>query len=129
MATFILEEQPGISPSESFELGIEMADAFIATLEGLDGSGWKTMTRCAPWTVQDITAHLIGWAEALTSFRELGSQARRSLARVKEFGNVVDAQNSVQVDDRKYLASEKILERVNGDATRVKAWLAAGVPV
>ena len=109
MATFILEEQPGISPSESFELGTEITDAFIVMLEGLDGSGWKTVTRCAPWTVKDITAHLIGWADALTSFRELGSQARRSLARVKEFGNVVDAQNSIQVDDRKDLSSAEIL--------------------
>ena len=110
MTTIILEQQPGISPSESFELGTDMTDTFIAMLEDLDGSGWKTVTRCAPWTVKDITAHLIGWAEALTSFRELGSQARRSLGRFKEFGNVVDAQNSVQVDDRKDLSSSEILE-------------------
>ena len=109
MPSIRLEDQPGISPRESFELGSEMTDVFIAMLESIDESGWKTVTRCDPWTVKDMVAHLIGWAEALTSFRELGSQTRRTLGRVKEFGNVVDAQNSVQVDDRKDLPSAEIL--------------------
>jgi uncharacterized protein (TIGR03083 family) len=109
MPTINLHEQHGISPRESYSLGTSMTETFIVTLEGLDGPSWDTVTRCAPWTVKDMVAHLIGWAEALTSFRELGKQSRRALGRVKEFGNVVDAQNAVQVDDRKHLSSTEVL--------------------
>jgi uncharacterized protein (TIGR03083 family) len=126
MTTIRLEDEPGISPNESFDLGTELTDTYVATLEGLDESGWNTITRCAPWTIKDMTAHLIGWADALTSFRELGSQARRSLARVKEFGNIVDAQNGVQVDDRKHLSSAEILalfrERMPAEARARKRY-------
>lgn len=111
MPSIQLEEQPGISPTESYSLGTSMTDTFIATLEELDETGWNTVTRCAPWTIKDMVAHLIGWAEALTSFRELGLQSRRALGRVKEFGNIVDAQNAVQVDDRKHLSSTEVLAR------------------
>jgi uncharacterized protein (TIGR03083 family) len=111
MASIQLEDQPGISPSESSSLGTAMTDSFIATLAELDEAGWNTITRCAPWTIKDMVAHLIGWAEALTSFRELGVQSRRALGRVKEFGNIVDAQNAVQVDDRSSLTGAEILER------------------
>lgn len=111
MSSILLENQPGISPSESHSLGTAMTDTFLATIAELDETGWNTITRCAPWTVKDIVAHLIGWAEALTSFRELGLQSRRALRRVKEFGNIVDAQNAVQVDDRRSLTGVEILER------------------
>ena len=111
MPTIKLEDQPGISPRDSYSLGTAMTDSFLATLAELDESGWNTITRCDPWTIKDMVAHLIGWAEALTSFRELGIQSRRTLVRVKEFGNIVDAQNAVQVDDRSSLTGAEILER------------------
>ena len=111
MPTINLHDQPGISPSESYVLGTSMTETFAATLAALDEPSWETITRCAPWTIKDVVAHLIGWAEALTSFRELGTQSRRALGRVKEFGNIVDAQNAVQVDDRKHLSSTELLTR------------------
>lgn len=109
MPTIKLEDLPGISPRESHALGTSMTETFIATLEDLDEPSWNTVTRCAPWTIKDMAAHLVGWAEALTSFKELGRQSRLALGRAKEFGNIVDAQNAVQVDDRSHLSSTEVL--------------------
>ena len=112
MTMIVLSEQPGISPKESAELGTAMSDSLVAVLTELSEQQWQTTTRCAPWSVKDMVAHMLAWGEALTSFRELGSQSRRALGRVKEYGNIVDAQNSIQVDDRRHLSGAEILARL-----------------
>lgn len=111
MTTTLVAEQPGISPRESAELGAAMSDALVSVLSGLSEAQWETTTRCAPWTIKDMVGHMLAWGEALTSVRELGSQARRALGRMKEYGNIVDAQNSIQVDDRRHLSGAQILAR------------------
>jgi uncharacterized protein (TIGR03083 family) len=72
-----------------------------------------------------MAAHILGWAEAVISFRELGSQGRRALARVKEYGNVTDAQNNVQVEDRRNLTTEELLERMRTTLPRFERRLRA----
>ena len=108
----LLAHQPGVDPAESQALGDELAVSLTSLLESLTPDEWAATTRCAPWTPKDMAAHILGWAEALTSFKELGSQSRRALSRVKEYGNITDAQNSIQVDDRKNLATEELIARL-----------------
>lgn len=108
----LLADQPGIDPAESQTLGDELAASLTALLEGLTPDEWATTTRCAPWTAKDMVAHILGWADALTSFKELGSQSRRALKRVKEYGNITDAQNSIQVDARKHLSTQELVTKL-----------------
>ena len=107
-----LDEQAGISPAESERLGNELGEAFTSLLADLTPEEWAATTRCAPWTVKDISAHLLGWAEALTSVRELSSQVARGVRRSREFGNPTDAQNNIQVEDRAHLSPAEIVDRL-----------------
>ena len=110
----VLEAQPGIAPRESNQLGSELASSLVEVLEGLTSEEWSVTSRCDPWTPKDIAAHLLGWAEALTSPRELGSQTTRALRLMKEYGNVVDAQNGIQVEDRRHLSERVLLDKLTG---------------
>lgn len=110
--TVRLEDRPGIGTSESVRLGTQLGGSLIALLESLESDQWNAMTRCEPWTIKDMSAHLLGWMEALTSMKELTSQTRRALARAREYGNVTDAQNSIQVEDRSSLPESEVLERL-----------------
>lgn len=107
-----LGTQPGIARNEAYGLAAEMNARFLQQLRALAPDDWRRVTICAPWTVKDIAAHLLGWAEALTSVRELTHQARAALPRLKEFGNIIDAQNQVQVDERATLSTEELIGRL-----------------
>ena len=68
---------------------------------------WNAPTDCDRWTVKDIVAHLIGWAECFASFKEFRHQFAASISRRKELGNPVNAQNEQQVEDRRHLSPER----------------------
>lgn len=108
-----LEDEPGIGPSETERLGNELGSSLVALLRELSDDEWTTITRCAPWTVKDVVAHLVGWGEALTSMKEMRSQVARGLKRSKEFGNPTDAQNNIQVEDRAHLSAAELTDRLD----------------
>lgn len=87
-------------------------------LRTLSPEAWEATTDCAPWTVRDIVAHILGWAEALTSFKEAGHQLIAGRRRSKELGNPVDGQNQVQVDERAHLSPEELLGRLDATLPR-----------
>ena len=125
-----LEEVPGIGTSEAGRLAPEIYAGFVSFLASLDADDWLAPTVCVGWTVKDISAHLLGWAEAIVSPRELLAQLRKTRARAQEFGNSVDAQNQVQVDDRKDLSTDELLTRMQTTLPRaalVRKRLARGL--
>lgn len=85
--------------------------ALLTTLRELPSGGWEAITDCDPWTVKDIVAHLVGWAEALTSFSQFRRQLFEGRRRTKEMGNLLNAVNQVQVDDRASMTPDQLLER------------------
>lgn len=107
-----LADEPGIGPSETERLGNELGASMVAVLRDLSDDEWTRVTRCAPWTVKDVVAHLVGWGEALTSMKEMRSQVARALKRSKEFGNPTDAQNNIQVEDRAHLGGTELTDRL-----------------
>lgn len=111
-AVLDLGEQAGITPTESEQLGNELGASLTRLLRDLSEDQWQAVTRCAPWTVKDVVAHLVGWAEALTSMREMRSQVVRGIRRSKEFGNPTDAQNNIQVEDRAHLTISELIARL-----------------
>ena len=101
-----------LAAREAAVLTEEQDRAFLDMLRTLSPEAWEATTDCAPWKVRDIVAHVLGWAEALTSITEAGHQLVAARRRVGEFGNPVDAQNQVQVDERAHLAPDELLERL-----------------
>lgn len=101
----------GLTRIEAMRLMTSQNQALLETLRGLSGEQWSATTDCAPWTVKDIVAHLLGWAEALTSFSQFRRQLLEGRARTKEMGNLLNAVNQVQVDDRAEMGPEEVLQR------------------
>lgn len=101
-----------LTAREAVALTAEQDRALVDMLRTLSPEAWNATTDCAPWKVRDIVAHILGWAEALTSFKEAGHQVLAGRRRVKELGNTVDAQNQVQVDERAHLSPEELMDRL-----------------
>jgi uncharacterized protein (TIGR03083 family) len=108
----VLARQPGIGAAEAQRLSLALADRFVALLSELTPQQWETVTSCDPWTVKDIAAHLLGWADAICSPRAMAAQARLAFARRKRLGGIVDAQNDVQVEAARSQSPAEILERL-----------------
>lgn len=108
----VLEEQPGLKARDGDELSRALAADFVGLLEQLAPAEWAAVTPCDPWTVKDIAAHLLGWADALCSPKAMGHQVRRTLARRRDFANLLDAQNDVQVEIGRSMSTDEVLDRL-----------------
>lgn len=80
-------------------------ESIIDLCTTLDERGWKTMTRCPGWTVQDNLSHLIGTERMLAG---LPATEHRSgaLGHVK---NPIGEFNEHEVDVRRALTGEQVL--------------------
>lgn len=111
MSTFVEQAIPaiGLTRIEAVRLMSAQNQAFLKTLKGLSSEQWTAKTDCAPWTVKDIAAHVTGWAEAFNSVGEFRHQLVMGLKRRNELGNLTDAVNQTQVDDRTHLSPDEII--------------------
>lgn len=114
----VLAAQPGIKPKEGERLSLGLLGDFTGLLEQLSPEEWAAVTACEPWTVKDVVAHLVGWAEALCSPREMTAQARAALARRRRFANILDAQNDAQVEAARSQSPEEVLDRFRAAVPR-----------
>jgi uncharacterized protein (TIGR03083 family) len=110
-ARVVLADQPGIKAAEGKAVSLGLANDFAGLLEQLTPAEWEAVTACDPWTVKDVVAHLVGWADALCSPREMAKQSRAGLARRKRFANLLDAVNDGQVEAARAQSPEEVLER------------------
>lgn len=110
--TVDLNNLPALSHLRAIELGGDVNRSMIAMLSSLDAKEWDLPTDCEGWTVKDIAAHLLGWAEALTSVKELGHQSAAAVRGARRHGNILHAQNAVQVDDRRPLSGDQVIARL-----------------
>src|SRR5688500_10808360 len=91
----VLEPRSG---ARSMEIADAQARALLELLRSLAPEDWGRVTVCDPWTVKDMAAHLLAWAEATLSPRELVHQFVTSISERKRFdGVILHAQNDVQV--------------------------------
>lgn len=97
-------------------------DEFVALLRSLSETEWAAPTDCAPWTPKDIAAHVLGWAVAFPSIKELGRLYKTAFKDRKEFANLTDAVNEVQVRDRKHLSPAEIVEGLEVQLPRFTAF-------
>ena len=86
--------------TDARQVATQAYESLLSLLEGLAPSDWETPTECAPWTVADMTGHLIGAARACASLREMARQQLWGRRHRGEFdGNDLDAVNALQVRD------------------------------
>lgn len=90
----------------------EQNEALLSDLRALGRTDWEKPTDCTGWSVRDVVAHLLGWAEALTDVREATRQTVKAARRRKSFASLVDAQNEVQVEARRWLSTDELLHRL-----------------
>jgi uncharacterized protein (TIGR03083 family) len=107
-----VSELPGMDRATAQDLSVQLANALITDLAALEPREWTLPTDCDRWLVRDIVAHIVGWNEALADFSEMTHQFAAGLRRTREFGNPVDAQNEIQVEERRDLSTDELLERL-----------------
>lgn len=96
---------------EWVQLGRDVDRNLIETLRGLSPEDWDALTDCAPWTVKDVVAHILAWAEASLSPKEMTHQFRGGWKTRKQHGGTLHAQNDFQITDRRAASPEELIER------------------
>lgn len=109
---------PPISHAEAMLIGGEQNEGLLRELRALERTQWEMSTDCTGWSVRDIVAHLLGWAEALTDVREATRQTVKASRRRKSFASLVDAQNEIQVESRRWLSTDELLLRLENALPR-----------
>ena len=110
--TIRVEDLRGISHAEGKALAERQCTAMLELLRGLRPEEWTARTDCELWAVQDIVAHLCGWAEAVSSPREMIRQTRQIREQRSRFPTFLEAQNQVQVESRVSLGPAGLLARL-----------------
>jgi uncharacterized protein (TIGR03083 family) len=104
---------------EVARLATAASTAFCDDLEGLSPSEWEAATVCAPWTVADIARHVLGAVESQISMRETVRQQFIGVRRRSAFdGNVMDAFNALQVEERRHLDGPEVVRRLRASTPR-----------
>lgn len=130
-----LDDVPGLNGVLARRAAEYQYTAFIRELKALEPQHWDAPTDCDRWSVKDVVAHLIGWMEAMSSFKELRHQVGAGFKRRKELGNILDAANEQQVEDRRSLTPEQLIARMEeitpGFVAKRARWgkVGRGVPI
>jgi uncharacterized protein (TIGR03083 family) len=105
-----------ISPIRHRE-GMALAETeyrrFSDMLQQLQPGDWCNQTVCTDWNVQQLVAHVLGFAESNASFRVFLSAMRSGKKRAaqKGYDHFVHGMNEVQVEEREHLTPAELLAR------------------
>lgn len=87
-------------------------DRFVGLLRSLERSDWTKPTRCSPWDVRAMAAHVLGMVELAASIREQSRQSKAAKARVEQHGGLfIDALTGLQVEERAGWTPDQIMDR------------------
>ena len=113
---------PGLSHSEALRLAESQMSALENELRRLDPDDWNAPTDCDRWSVHDIVAHIVGWAEVLTSPKAYMQQAKLTRTMKKELDAKLDAQNEAQVVARRNMSSQELIDALRAAAPKFLAF-------
>ena len=100
------------SRPEAMDLAGGEYDRFLDLLRSLNGDDWAKPTRCAPWDVREMAAHLLGMVELAASIREQSRQTKAAAARREQHGGLfIDALTGLQVGERANWTPQQIIDR------------------
>ena len=100
----------GFDRDQALTLAAEELRRYTQLLASLDEDQWSLPTECAPWTVRDMAAHVLGNHDALRSVAARMRQLMR--ARLRR-GNLVDAISAMQIADRADLSNDDVLRALD----------------
>lgn len=83
-------------------------DRVVAALRRLSPADWHRPTDCTDWDVRDMASHMLGMAEMAASLRVMVQQQVAAGRR----GGGIDALTAVQVDQRRQLTPDQIVDRL-----------------
>lgn len=102
----------GLDGAEARRVAGTQSDEILTLLRDLSDEEWAAATDCEGWSVHDVAAHLLAWAEAIVSPREFGRQFLAARPLAKEKGNIIDATNFVEVEKRRNVPAQELLARL-----------------
>ncbi len=120
MATTLTQPvRPALERDIAMRLAATEYGRFLDLLRSLDSDDWTKPTRCAPWDVRELAAHLLGMVELAASIREQNRQTKAA-ARIREQrgGLFVDALTGLQVDERADWTPQQIIDRFAARASK-----------
>ena len=130
-----VEGIPGLTNREAMELGDAQMKSLISELRDLSDDDWLKPTDCERWAVRDVVAHILGWAEAVASPREM-VRLSKAARKVRDELNVkLDAQNEAQVIARRNMTPRELIEALEraSDAfmrmRRTTGLVGRGIPI
>jgi uncharacterized protein (TIGR03083 family) len=93
-------------------LAADEYNRFLDLLRSLHSDDWAKPTRCAPWDVREMAAHLLGMVELAASIREQNRQTKAAAGlREHRGGLFIDALTGLQVDERAEWTPQQIIDR------------------
>lgn len=102
-----------LAHDEAMALQAVELDRTIEFLSGLTPEEWAAPTECPGWDVRTMYLHVLGACEAGASRRENLRQMRRAMAHRKRHGGPLEAAlSAVQIEARRDLAPDELLERL-----------------
>jgi uncharacterized protein (TIGR03083 family) len=99
---------PVLTRDEAMDLAATEYARTIAALRALTPEEWTRPTECPDWDVREMASHMLGFAEAHASLRELAHQL---LSARKGGGDFLDTWTATQVRDRSAVPPAEIVRR------------------
>lgn len=105
---------PGLSHREATALARIELDRVLRLLQDLEPEDWSKPTACSRWSVREIVAHLVAFADAYSDFAEFRRQgSSRAAQRYRKAGlGRLDAMNQIGVDDRANLTPRQVIAQL-----------------
>jgi uncharacterized protein (TIGR03083 family) len=111
-ATLTQPVRPALDRDTAMRLAATEYERFLDLLRSLNSDDWTKPTRCAPWDVREMAAHLLGMVELAASIREQARQTKAAAGlREKHGGLFIDALTGLQVDERADWTPQQIIDR------------------
>ena len=111
-ATLTQPVKSGIDHKPAMQLAAIEYRRFVDLLRSLDAADWTAPTRCEPWDVRALAAHLLGMVEMAASIREQNRQTKAAAARRERHGGLfIDALTGLQVDERAAMTPQQIIDQ------------------
>jgi uncharacterized protein (TIGR03083 family) len=110
VTTMLVDSIPPLRHDEAMTLASVEFDRIIELLSQLDREDWARPTVCPLWNVQQMSAHVLGMAEAQASLHQFAHDFRA--ARKRESGAMIDAMTAQQVRDRAHMTPTEIINRL-----------------
>lgn len=95
----------------------------LDTVDALRPDDWSRPTDCTAWDVRQLVAHITGMAKCVSTPWEMARQVRAAKTRRHDGQQLIDAQNDLQVDERRDSAPTDLraeLRRVVPRAARAR---------